>query len=129
MSVYLIRYRYPRELWQGLVMDPHDRREKMRKGASSVGIEIREVWYALGPQDVYWLVEASDSVAPLAFRIFDLSQGFVPEMEVIPLLTVEQAIEAAARVRRSISKAPFAPIESHAAGWPPSADQRDGESA
>jgi uncharacterized protein with GYD domain len=82
-------------------------------------VDIKEVWYALGPHDVYWLVEVPDNVAPLAFWIFDLSQGFVPEMDVIPLLTVEETLDALNRVKDSISADPHPAIETHASGWPP----------
>ena len=126
MATFLIRYTYPRELWQGLVLEPEDRREAMRRGASEVGVDIKEVWYALGPHDVYWLVEAPDNVSTLAFRIFDLSQGFVPEMEVIPLITVEETIEALHSARRAISKIDNPTIESHKEGWPPRADDGSG---
>ena len=122
MGVYIIRYKYPRPLWQGLVMEPEDRREAMRRSASSVGVDIKEVWYALGPWDVYWIVEAPSNVEPLAFRIFDLSQGFVPEMEVIPLLTVEEAITAMQKVKDSIIDDPNGEIGAHAEGWPPRAE-------
>jgi uncharacterized protein with GYD domain len=118
MSTYIIRYRYPRELWQGLVMNPVDLREAMRATASSVGVDIKEVWYALGPWDVYWLLEAPDNLTTLAFRIFDLSHGYVPEMEVIPLITIEETIEAAKKVQNSIAnRGPNPEVGVYAAGW------------
>jgi uncharacterized protein with GYD domain len=112
MSQYLIRYRYPKELWQGLVAKPEDRRAQIREMTSAFGIDLKEMWYTPGPYDVIWLIEAPDNIAPAAYRIFDLAHGYVPDyFEVTPLHTVEETIEALKLVHDRVEPSPLPRVE------------------
>ena len=99
MALYLTRFSYSPETWARLSKNPEDRREAARQYIESVGGKLHGFWYAFGEYDGYTLWEAPDNVTMAAVAIAIGSGGALSKIETTVLLTVEETIEALARVQ------------------------------
>ncbi len=98
MPLYLTRFTYTPETWARLAKNPEDRRNAARAYIESVGGKLHGFWYALGEYDGYNLWEAPDSVSMAAVAIAISGGGALSKFETTELLTVEETLEALARV-------------------------------
>jgi len=64
-----------------------------------MGGTLHGLWYAFGSHDLYVLRELPDNVAMAAVAAKVAASGAVRGLETIPLLTVEETIEALHRAR------------------------------
>jgi uncharacterized protein with GYD domain len=87
---------------------PEDRREAARKYIESVGGKLHGFWYAFGTFDGYNLWEAPDNVSMAAVAIAIGGGGALSRFETIPLLTVEETLDALARGQAVGYRAPGA---------------------
>jgi uncharacterized protein with GYD domain len=94
MSFFLVRWNYEPGAWESLMDSPVDRRQNTAKGLEEIGAKLHGYWYEMGSYDGYMLVEAPDNRAPAGIRALDVGVGIVRRMEVIPLLEVEEMMEA-----------------------------------
>ena len=106
MPLYLTRFSYTPETWSRLAKNPEDRRDAARKYIESVGGQLHGFWYAFGAFDGYDLWEAPDNVSMAAVAIALGGGGALSKCETIPLLTVEETLEALGRVRSIGYQAP-----------------------
>ena len=79
--------------------NPEDRREAARKYIESVGGKLHGFWYAFGTYDGYNLWEAPNNVSMAAVAIAIGGGGSLSKFETIPLLTVEETLDALGRAR------------------------------
>jgi uncharacterized protein with GYD domain len=91
---YLTRFSYTPETWARLMKNPEDRREAARKYIESVGGKLHGFWYAFGSYDGYNLWEAPDNVSMAAVAIAISGGSALSKFETIPLLTVEETLDA-----------------------------------
>ena len=98
MPLYLTRFTYTPETWARLAKNPEDRRNAARSYIESVGGKLHGFRYALGEYDGYNLWEAPDSAAMAAVAIAISAGGALSKFETTELLTVEETLEALARV-------------------------------
>ena len=94
MAIYLTRFSYTPETWARLTKKPEDRREAARKYIESVGGKLHGFWYAFGSYDGYTLWEAPDNTSMAAVAIAISGGTALSKFETIPLLTVEETLEA-----------------------------------
>ena len=94
MPLFLTRATYAPETWASLIAHPEDRREAARAEVESVGGTLHGVWYSLGSHDLYVLREVPDTVSMAAIAAKVASLGAVQNLETIPLLSVEEMLEA-----------------------------------
>ncbi len=106
MALYLTRFSYMPETWARLTKNPEDRREAARKYIESVGGKLHGFWYAFGAYDGYSLWEAPDNVAMAAVAIAISGGSALSKHETIPLLTVEETIDALRRAQKVGYRAP-----------------------
>jgi len=99
MAVYLTRFSYTPETWARLMQNPEDRRQAARRYIESVGGKLHGFWYAFGAHDGYNLWEAPDNVSMAAVAIAICGGGALSKCETIPLLTVEETLDALGRAR------------------------------
>jgi uncharacterized protein with GYD domain len=99
MALYLTRFSYTPETWARLTQNPEDRREAARAYIESVGGKLHGFWYAFGEFDGYNLWEAPDNVSIAAVVLAIGGGGALSKMETIPLLTVEETLEALGRAQ------------------------------
>ena len=108
MAFYLTRFSYTPETWARLMKNPEDRREAARKYIESVGGKLHGFWYAFGEYDGYNIWEAPDNVSMAAVALAISGGGALSKCETIPLLTVEQTIEALHRAQKVGYRSPAA---------------------
>ena len=99
MALYLTRFSYTPETWARLTKNPEDRREAARKYIESVGEKLHGFWYAFGSYDGYNLWEAPDNTSMAAVAIAISGGTALSKFETIPLLTVEETLEALRRAQ------------------------------
>jgi uncharacterized protein with GYD domain len=99
MALYLTRFSYTPETWARLTQNPEDRREAARAYIESVGGKLHGFWYAFGEFDGYNLWEAPDNVSIAAVVLAIGGGGALSKIETIPLLTVEETLEALGRAK------------------------------
>lgn len=99
MALYLTRFSYTPETWARLTKNPEDRREAARQYIESVGGKLHGFWYAFGEFDGYNLWEAPDSASMAAVAIAIGGGGALSKIETIPLLSVEETLDALKRAQ------------------------------
>ena len=99
MALYLTRFSYMPETWARLTKNPEDRREAARKYIESVGGKLHGFWYAFGSYDGYNLWEAPDNASMAAVAIAISGGTALSKFETIPLLTVEETLDALRRAQ------------------------------
>jgi uncharacterized protein with GYD domain len=108
MPLYLTRFSYTPETWARLIGNPEDRREAARSYIESVGGKLQGFWYAFGEHDGYTLWEAPDNVSMAAVALAITGGGALSSHQTIPLLTVEETMDALLRAEQVGYRAPGA---------------------
>ncbi len=106
MALYLTRFSYTSETWARLTKNPEDRRPAAGKYIESVGGKLHGFWYAFGSFDGYTLWEAPDNVSMAAVAIALSGGSAISKVETIPLLTVEETLDALRRAQKVGYRAP-----------------------
>jgi uncharacterized protein with GYD domain len=96
--MYLTRFSYSPEAWARLSKNPEDRRKAAQTYIESVGGKLHGFWYAFGEYDGYNLWEAPDNVSMAAVAIAIGGGGALTKFETTVLMTVEETLDALARV-------------------------------
>lgn len=94
MPLYLGRFSYSSDSIKALVENPVDRTETVTATAESVGGSLHGFWYAFGEYDGYFVFEGPDNAAALAFSAAVGSTGALTKIETIPLMSIEEGVEA-----------------------------------
>ena len=105
MGMYLGRFSYTPDAVRALIAGPEDRTKVAAAAVESLGGTLHGFWYAFGEFDGYYLYELPDDTAAAALALRIGSGGALSKHETIPLMTVEQGIEAF----RKASGASYAP--------------------
>jgi len=98
VPMYLTRFSYSPETWARLSKNPEDRRKAAQAYIESVGGKLHGFWYAFGEYDGYNLWEAPDNVSMAAVAIAIGGGGALSKFETTVLITVEETLDALARV-------------------------------
>ncbi len=93
MTMYLVKFRYSRESWAGLLANPEDRREVLAPLFEAAGGKLHGVWYAFGDADGYVLAELPNATAA-ASALARVAAAGVGTVSTTVLLTVEEMLEA-----------------------------------
>jgi len=94
MPMYLGRFSYTPDAIRALVDNPTDRAQAAGAAVESVGGKMHGFWYAFGEFDGYFLMEAPDNSTALALSATVARSGALSKIETIPLMSVEEGIEA-----------------------------------
>src|SRR5437763_15767621 len=105
MPMYLGRFNYLPNAVKSMVDKPEDRSVAARAAAESLGGKLHGIWFAFGEFDGYFLLEASDNSSAVALSATVAGSGAMNRTELIPLVTMEEGMEAF-RTARSASYSP-----------------------
>ena len=98
MPKYLIHGNYVGDGVKGLIADGGTkRRDAIRKLCRSVGGKLDAIYYALGEDDVYCIIDAPDNVTVAAASLAANASGMVT-VKTTALLTVDEMDKAAKKV-------------------------------
>jgi uncharacterized protein with GYD domain len=92
--MYLARFSYTPEAVRALIASPEDRTQVAAAAVESLGGKLHGFWYAFGEFDGYYLYELPDDSAAAALAMKIASGGALSKHETVPLMTVEQGIDA-----------------------------------
>jgi uncharacterized protein with GYD domain len=94
MAHYLIEVAYTGEAWAAQVSNPQNRIEAIRPVIERLGGRIENAYYAFGDYDVVGIIEMPDNVSAAAFSLAASAGGAVKAIKTMPLMTIEEGIEA-----------------------------------
>jgi len=114
MPHYLLQAAYTPEAWQTLIKSPQNRIEAVRPNIERLGGKLIGGWSAFGDYDTILIVELPSSVDAAAFAIAAAGGGSLRAVKTTPLLTAEEAVEAA----RKASTSGYKPVTASAAAKP-----------
>ena len=106
MALYLGRFSYTAEAVRKLIERPEDRTEAARAAVESLGGTLHGFWYAFGEFDGYWLYEVADNTGAAALAMTIGAGGALSKVETIPLVTVEEGVEALRRAGDAVYRTP-----------------------
>ena len=95
MPHYLIQAAYTSEAWQAMVKNPQSRIEAVRPAIERLGGKLIGGWAAFGDFDTILIAELPTSVDAAAIAIAAAAGGSCRAVKTTPLLTAEEAVEAA----------------------------------
>ena len=94
MALYMSQFAYTPEAWAALTRQPEDRSQAIGRLCEQMGARLVNLWYAFGEYDGVLVIEAPDEVTVAAAVLAAVAPGHVKAIKTVPLLTVEQAMEA-----------------------------------
>jgi uncharacterized protein with GYD domain len=94
MAHYLIEVAYTAEAWAAQVSNPQNRIEAIRPVIERLGGRIESAYYAFGEYDVVGIMEMPDNVSAAALSLAASAGGAMKAIKTIPLMTIEEGIEA-----------------------------------
>jgi uncharacterized protein with GYD domain len=95
MPHYLIQAAYTSEAWQAMIKNPQSRVEAVRPAIERLGGKLVGGWAAFGDYDTILIAELPTSVDAAAIAIAAAAGGSCRAVKTTPLLTAEEAVEAA----------------------------------
>jgi uncharacterized protein with GYD domain len=98
---YLLQAAYTPEAWQSMVNSPQNRIEAVRPAIEHLGGRLIGGWAAFGDYDTILVAELPTSVDAAALAIAAAAGGSCRAVKTTPLLTAEEAVEAAKRASAS----------------------------
>ncbi len=111
MPHYLIQAAYTSEAWQTMIKSPHSRIEAVRPAIERLGGKLIGGWAAFGDYDTILIAELPNNVDAAALAIAAAGGGSCRTVKTTPLLTAEEAVEAA----RKASSSGYKPVTASAA--------------
>lgn len=101
MAFYLLRAKYAQDSMNALVQRPEDRMLTTTKLLKEVGGRLLYYFFCFGDYDIVLLFELPDNTSAAALAMTLSAAGSVTATETIPLLTMEDAIDAMNQARRA----------------------------
>jgi len=94
MPRYLSLFAYTPEAWAALIRKPEDRSQAVSTLCEQLGAKLIDLYYSFGEYDGLLITEAPDDVTASAVILAAISPGHVKSIKTMPLLTVEQTMDA-----------------------------------
>ena len=101
MAYYLLRAKYAQDSMNALVQRPEDRMLTTTRLLKEVGGRLHYYFFSFGEYDIVLLFELPDNVSAAALAMTLSAAGTVTATETIPLLTMEDAIDAMNQAREA----------------------------
>jgi uncharacterized protein with GYD domain len=105
---YLVKLRYPPEVWRTVLSAPGDRERAAAEVVAGLGGQLESLWVSASTLDVFVVINAAEPAVPAALAIFDFAVGVARDIEIIELLrwhdlgpSFEKAKEAVERVENA----------------------------
>ena len=108
MPLYLGRFSYTTDAMKALLDQPQDRSAAAREVAESLGGKLLGFWYAFGPFDGVFLMEAPDNASAAALAMAVGAGGALSEVETTVLLDMDEAQDAMRKAAAATYRPPSA---------------------
>jgi uncharacterized protein with GYD domain len=86
MSKFVMFFNYTSDTWGNMIKNPSDRLEAVRASARSVGGDVESLYFMLGKQDGFLVIDAPDAASAAAVSIAVTSTGAVSNLETHELI-------------------------------------------
>ena len=86
MAKFAIFFKYTSDTWNNMIKNPSDRLAAVRASAQSIGGDVESLYFMLGKQDGFLVVEAPDAAAAAAVSIAVSSTGAVRDLDTHELI-------------------------------------------
>jgi uncharacterized protein with GYD domain len=86
MAKFVVFFNYTSDTWEKMIKNPGDRLAAVRASAQSVGGEVESMYFMLGKQDGFLVMDAPDASAAAAVSIAVSSTGAVRDLETHELI-------------------------------------------
>jgi len=106
MNYYLVQAAYTTEAVAGLIKNPQNRRDPVRKAVEKLGGSLVDFWFAFGDYDVVAVGQFPDNVSAAAFSMAISAGGAIKAFKTTPLMTAEEAMEAMKKAGKAGYKPP-----------------------
>ncbi|MGH2371418.1 MAG: GYD domain-containing protein [Chloroflexota bacterium] len=94
MAHYLYMAAYTAEAWANLTKNPQNRMAAVGPVAQALGGDLEQAWLSFGEYDVVALLRLPDNGSAAAFAMAVAAGGAVKAAKTVPLLTLEEGVEA-----------------------------------
>jgi len=101
MPHYLCQISYTAEGWAALLRKPVNRIEAVRPAVEKLGGKVESAWFAFGESDLIVILDMPDNISAASFAIAVAGGGTVRSYKTIPLLSIDDGIEALKRGAKS----------------------------
>jgi uncharacterized protein with GYD domain len=101
MAHYLLQVAYTSEAWANMLKNPHDRLEIVTKAVQNLGGSVVGGWLSFGEYDTVAILRMPDDATAVAFSMLVAAGGACKSVKTTPLLSAEEAIEAAKKAARA----------------------------
>lgn len=81
MPKFVMFFNYTSDTWSNMIKNPSDRLAAVRESARSVGGDVESLYFMLGKQDGFLVIEAPDAAAAAAVSIAVTSTGAVRDLD------------------------------------------------
>lgn len=105
MAYFLVQVAYTPEAWAAMVNHPHDRTMVVEPAIKKLGGKIEHFWMSFGEYDIVGIVQMPDNVAAAAFSLAVSAGGACKAVKTVPLLTMEEGVQAMKKAANSGYKA------------------------
>jgi uncharacterized protein with GYD domain len=106
MPLYMTQFSNTPEAWAALTRNPEDRSQAVSRLAEQLGTRLVSFYYSFGDYDGVVITEAPDDVTAAAAVLASVSAGHIKAVKTVPLLTVDQAMEAMRKAGGATFRAP-----------------------
>lgn len=93
MPNYLLQLSYTSAALAGLMANPQDRNDAVRKPIEKLGGKIERFYLSFGKYDVVGIVEMPNNVSAAAFSMALGAGGACADVLTTPLMTTEEGVE------------------------------------
>jgi uncharacterized protein with GYD domain len=106
MPHYLIQLGYRPDAWDAMIDHPQNRLEAVTPALEKLGGRFVDGYLSFGEFDLVAIVEMPDNVSAAAFSIAVEGGGAVEQYRTIPLLTMDEAVQAMQKAKETGYKPP-----------------------
>lgn len=106
-SLFLIEAKFADSSWAAMADKPQNRRQLLQAVVSKLGGNVENYWFSFGENDAYVVVRLPDNVSAETVQIAGYAGAGFKSLKTIPLLTVEQEMQAAAKAGELRSSAAY----------------------
>jgi uncharacterized protein with GYD domain len=97
MAHYMVTGSYTSEAWAAQVKNPQNRLEAIAPLFEASGGKIESAYYTFGENDIVLICEFPDNITAAAVSMIVASGGGVTNFNTIPLISMEDGVEAMKR--------------------------------
>jgi uncharacterized protein with GYD domain len=106
MAYYLMQITGTPEAWAAMLQRQEDRTPAIETAVRALGGKVEQIWFCLGEYEMVGLAQLPDNLSTAAFSMAIAAGGVCKSIKTIPLLTMQEGLEA----MKKAAVLPYTPI-------------------